>query len=331
MKKKKKRSLAQTLLIALIVLSVAALVYVIGFYREGTVAIKPSSEPDRRTSQSKAPAKDKQQAPAQGVASHKTEKDMIPSFEPDVKPSRKEKIVVAKIIPPRFAEKEMAIIIDDIGYDLKPVYELIRIEEEITFAVLPLLPHSREADRLLQQSGREVLLHLPMEPVSYPDEKPGSGALFTDMSDEEIVRQLEKNLASVPHAVGVNNHMGSKFMADEEKLTPVFRTLKSANLFFVDSRTTPSSKSAAVARKTNLPLVSRKVFLDHDRNYDKIYAVLMDVARAPAGTAPLIAIGHPYPETIRAIRDARRVLREKGVSIIPVSRMIKKQTAEDAF
>ena len=78
----------------------------------------------------------------------------------------------------------------------------------------------------------KLLLHLPMEPLSYPKEKPGTGALFTDMNDEEIVFQLEKNLASVPYVSGVNNHMGSKFMADEEKLMPVFKQLKKEGFVF---------------------------------------------------------------------------------------------------
>ena len=79
-----------------------------------------------------------------------------------------------------------------------------------------------------------------------------------------------------------------------------------------------------------MTVASRKVFLDNDRDYSKIYQILMDVAEAPAGSAPLIVIGHPYPETIRAIRDASKVFREKGVSIIPVSKLMKKKTSEGA-
>ncbi len=173
-------------------------------------------------------------------------------------------------------------------------------------------------------------MHLPMEPQSYPKDKPGAGALFTDMSHEEVVMQLEKNLDSIPHVKGVNNHMGSKFMSDEHKLTTVFRQLKKRNLFFIDSRTTPDSKTAAASEKVHLTVASRRIFLDHERDYAKIYRILKDAAEAPAGGGPLIMIGHPYPETIRALREAARVFREKGVVVVPASQLIKKNAEKGA-
>lgn len=221
----------------------------------------------------------------------------------------------------------MAIVIDDIGYDMKPVRELLAINENITFAVLPLLAHSREAAETLHRAHREILLHLPMEPLSYPKEKPGRGALFTDMNDEEILFQLQRNVDSVPYASGVNNHMGSKFMADEEKLTLVFRELKKKNLFFIDSRTTRDSKTEAAAHKARLTVMSRKIFLDNERDTSKIYQILMEAARSSDGNSPLIVIGHPYPETIQAVREAGKVCREQGIMIVPVSALLGKQGA----
>jgi uncharacterized protein len=235
----------------------------------------------------------------------------------------KEKVVVAKIVPPRVAIQQVSVIIDDIGHDMKALRDLLRIDADITFAVLPLLPHSREAAETLRRAHREILLHLPMEPLTYPKDKPGDGALFAEMSEEEIVAQVNKNLVSVPYASGVNNHMGSKFMSDEDKLFLVFQELRKKDLFFIDSRTTPSSKTLPAAKKARLTVGSRRVFLDNDRDYAKIYAILMQVAENSSGTAPLIVIGHPYPETIRALKDANKVFQEKGVRIIPVSKLLK--------
>jgi hypothetical protein len=150
------------------------------------------------------------------------------------------------------------------------------------------------------------------------------------MNEAELIHQLEKNFASVPHVSGVNNHMGSKFMADEEKLTLVFRELKKRNLIFIDSRTTPQTKTAAALQNVYVPSASRTVFLDNERDYSRIYRVLMDVANAKDIGAPVVMIGHPYPETIRAIRDAHKVFQEKGVTIVPVSRLIRKKASEGA-
>ncbi|MDD3250076.1 MAG: divergent polysaccharide deacetylase family protein [Smithellaceae bacterium] len=303
MKKKKKIKNATTVLIALIVIAVAAIGVIVLMDREETAGVKPPHLQEKQVEQLQDKAK---------AQRRKTKDDAL----------------VARIEPPRTAIRQVVIIIDDIGYDMRPVRELLAIDENITFAILPLLAHSREAAEVLHQANREILLHLPMEPLSYPKEKPGSGALFTDMNDEEILFQLQRNMESVPNASGVNNHMGSKFMADEEKLTLVFRELKKKNLFFIDSRTTRDSKTETAAHKTRLKVMSRKIFLDNERDYSKIYQVLMEAARASDGNSPLIVIGHPYPETIRAVREASKVYRKKGIAIVPASALLGKQRPE---
>jgi uncharacterized protein len=331
MKKNKKNNILTAVLIALIVLSVAAIGYVIMFHGEETVVVKPPPAQKKQAAGVKAAAKEKLPAPNPAKATREKEKDNRQAPPVAGKITEKEKVVIAKAVPPRLpSSRQVAIIIDDIGYDMKPVRELLGIDADITFAILPLLAHSREAAQMLHEANRETLLHLPMEPLSYPKEKPGNGALFTDMNDEEIVFQLDKNLASAPYVSGVNNHMGSKFMADEAKLLTVFKQLKKKDLFFIDSRTTNNSKAMTASEKVHLTVASRKVFLDNERDYHKIYQILMEVAEAPAGNSPLIVIGHPYPETIRAIRDAHKVFREKGVSIIPVSKLMNKKTSEGA-
>jgi polysaccharide deacetylase 2 family uncharacterized protein YibQ len=299
--KKSKKSFSTWLVISLIVISVMAIVYAVLFQEESVVKspkiIPPKAEKTK-------PEK---------------ETPVIHKVDP-VK--QKEKIVVAKIEKIPLPFKQISIIIDDIGYDLGPVRELLKVDADITFAILPLCSHSRESAEMLHQARRETLLHLPMEPNSYPKEKPGKGALFTDMNSEELVFQLEKDLAAVPHISGVNNHMGSKFMTDEDKLVLVFNKLKKKKLFFVDSRTTIGTKASAAAEKVNIQMASRKVFLDNNRDYNEIYKIILESAQNSSEASPVIMIGHPYPETIRAIKDATRVLRQKGILVVPVSKLI---------
>ena len=301
MAKKSNKSFSTWLVISLIVISVMAILYAVLFQEE--TAVKPP----------------KIIPPKVGKAKPEKETPVIHKIEPVKK---KEKVVVAKIEKIPLPFKQISIIIDDIGYDLGPVRELLKVDADITFAILPLCSHSQESAEMLHQARRETLLHLPMEPNSYPKEKPGKGALFTDMNSEELIFQLEKDLASVPYISGVNNHMGSKFMADEGKLILVFNKLKEKKLFFIDSRTTAGTKASAAAGKVNIQLASRKVFLDNNRDYNEIYKIILDSAQNSSDVSPVIMIGHPYPETIRAIKDAIRVLREKGILVVPVSKLI---------
>jgi hypothetical protein len=230
--------------------------------------------------------------------------------------------------------RQIAIIIDDIGFDLRLVDELARIRAPIAFAILPYAPHAAEAARLLHRAGKEILLHLPMEPRSYPSEDPGAGALFTNMDAGEIRSHIEANLTAVPYASGVNNHMGSLFMENEAGLSIVMEELAKRGLFFVDSRTTPNTLGRETAARAGVRFAERTLFIDHLRGYTAALTNLtqqrwLDLEKGK----PLLLIGHPHDETIRALREAQRRWHEDEVQVIPISVFIsipsgkKKQNA----
>ncbi len=313
MAKKSKKNFSTNFVITLIVISVAAIIYAV-LFQEESVNVRPPKTINKQVEPPKVipPNVRKEEPLIETPVTQKTE---------PIK--QKEKIVIAKIEKIPLPYKQISIIIDDIGNDLGPVRELLKIDAEITFAILPLCSHSREAAEILHKAHRETLLHLPMEPNAYPKERPGDGALFTAMNSEELIFQLEKDLASVPYVSGVNNHMGSKFMVDEDKLVLVFNKLKKKKLFFVDSRTTAGTKASAAAEKANIQMASRKIFLDNDRDYNEIYKRLLELTKDSSDLSSLIIIGHPHPETIRAIKDASKVLKQNGILIVPVSKLIK--------
>ncbi len=222
--------------------------------------------------------------------------------------------------------RQIAVIIDDIGYDLRLVEDLIGIEAPIAFAILPHTPHAREAARLLHAAGKEILLHLPMEPRSYPAENPGAGALLVNMDAREIRRRIEADLAAVPYASGVNNHMGSRFMEDEDRLAVVMQELAKKGLFFVDSVTTHGSRARSAAARAGVRYASRAVFIDHRSGYAEALAnLLRPPIQGRDEGKPLLMIGHPRPETLRALREAQPLWQKEGVRMIPLSAHIAMQ------
>jgi len=223
------------------------------------------------------------------------------------------------------SRKRIAILIDDIGYDLSPLKELLKIDASLTFAILPHYAHSVDAANILHKAKREILLHLPMEPHTFPDENPGMGALLLGMSDQQIEDEVNKDLDAIPHLAGVNNHMGSKFMEDETKVDIVFRQIKRRNLFFVDSRTTPLSRGPEIARKLGLRFISRKVFIDNKNDCKAIFRNLTTQIDSEFDhkSEAVVMIGHPHVKTIRALKEAIPVLRARGVDIVPVSALVR--------
>ena len=230
--------------------------------------------------------------------------------------------------PRRFPERErrgvrIAVIIDDIGFDLHQVKLLARTKAPIAFAVLPNAPHAADAARLLHEAGKEILLHLPMEPRSYPAENPGEGALFTRMTAAEIRGRLAEQLRAVPYAAGVNNHMGSLFMEWEEGLTVVMEELARRNLYFIDSRTTPNSLGRTTAARAGVRFAERAVFIDHERGYRAALANLVHPHRWDWEKGkPLLLIGHPFAETMSALTSAQSRWEEAGMEVIPPSMLV---------
>jgi polysaccharide deacetylase 2 family uncharacterized protein YibQ len=220
--------------------------------------------------------------------------------------------------------RPVAVIIDDIGFDLRIVEELAGIPAPIAFAVLPYTPHAVEAAKLFHAAGKEILLHLPMEPHSFPGESPGAGALMADMDEGEIRRQIREDLAAVPFVSGVNNHMGSRFMEDEARLAIVMEELRAKGLFFVDSRTTADSRGRESAGRAGVRFAARDVFIDHAPGYAAALENLTGAFRqGQRNGAPVLMIGHPHMETVRAIRDALPFWQKEGVKVIPVSACLR--------
>jgi polysaccharide deacetylase 2 family uncharacterized protein YibQ len=215
----------------------------------------------------------------------------------------------------------IAIIIDDIGFSLGPLDKLLTIAAPLAFAVLPYSPHAQAAAEMIHARGREVLLHLPMEPQN-GKQNPGPGALFRNMTVKELQKQLADDLAIVPFAAGVNNHMGSAFMEDEEKLLVVLAALQKKGKFFIDSRTTAASRAEDVARKTGIRFAARQLFLDNDQDQALIFKNLLDHVEKNRNS-PLVIIGHPYPGTVAALREAVPLLQSRGVRIAPPSELVK--------
>ena len=215
----------------------------------------------------------------------------------------------------------VAIIIDDMGYDRKIAKDLSRLNAGITFSILPHSPHRESIGRIARESGLDTMLHLPMEPFEYPDVDPGPGTLLTTMTPDELLRQLEENLLSVPHIKGVNNHMGSKMTAESSQLYQIFSILKKKNLYFIDSRTTSKTLAKPSARLFQIPFAQRDVFLDHHQDPDFIRKQIKELIRIAQRNGQAVGIGHPHSVTLEVLREMMPELRKK-VKLVPASEIV---------
>jgi polysaccharide deacetylase 2 family uncharacterized protein YibQ len=198
---------------------------------------------------------------------------------------------------------KVAIVIDDLGGETFISQELLRWDLPVTFSILPFTPHAKSLALEAQQKGKEIILHLPMEPHEFPRVKPGEGALFQNMDEGKLLHQLSKDIEAVPHIKGVSNHMGSRLMEDPEKMRIVFSELKRRGLFFLDSRTTPQTVGLQVAQSVGLKAMERNIFIDHSSTEEDIKQQLDHLIQLSLSKGKAIGIGHPHPSTIKSLKE----------------------------
>ncbi len=214
----------------------------------------------------------------------------------------------------------LAIVIDDLGQDVGAFTDLLELP--VSLAIIPNLRFSSELSRLARQAGREVLLHLPMEPRDLKSHNPGKDALLVSMTELELTRALEKNISSLPYIDGINNHMGSRFTEDLAGMSIILREIKERDLFFLDSVTTGRSVGFKTAKELGLRAAKRNVFIDNTRDLDYILERLNEALKIAEKDGQAIAIGHPYPETIEALKKAIPIFKAKGVRFVMVSELV---------
>lgn len=216
---------------------------------------------------------------------------------------------------------QIAIIIDDIGAKASDA-KAFSLDKQITFSILPHTEFSTEFSYWAAQQNREVMLHMPME--SLHKVNLGEGPLLSSMYPQEVKTALFNALETVPHAVGVNNHMGSKLTQMTLQMTSVMKVLERSNLFFVDSRTTKFTKANIIAMQQGVKAASRHIFLDHVKSEAFLEKQFRQLIKQAEKRGKAIGIGHPYPITLSFLKTKVDQLPEH-IELITVSEYLQEK------
>lgn len=217
----------------------------------------------------------------------------------------------------------VAIVIDDLGDSLETAKEVLALEPAVTIAVIPFRSASAAVAAAAVAGGREVILHLPLEPARAAAMEGGQGFLRTAMEPAHMENQLERDLRAVPYIVGVNGHMGSRFTSDPRAMRTLLGALRARGLFFLDSKTSSESVAAEIAAELQVPFAERNVFLDHDQAPAAVAKALARAARVAREEGAAIAIGHPHPVTLAALAKWLPEAARQGIEVVPVSALVR--------
>ena len=218
---------------------------------------------------------------------------------------------------------EIALIIDDFGYRQDMISEFAAMRRPFTFAVIPFKQFSKDAAAKGLASGHQVMLHLPMEPVSGVDPAEMSITIHQGMTATQIRDLIDRATASLPGLVGVNNHQGSKSTADRKMMESVMRILRDKSLFFVDSRTSGQSVAAETARREKVKTTENDLFLDGIADAAYIKKQLRTAGDMAARLGSVTVIGHARPATAAALREVMPELEARGIQFVFVSQLVR--------
>jgi polysaccharide deacetylase 2 family uncharacterized protein YibQ len=221
------------------------------------------------------------------------------------------------------ASARLAIIIDDMGSSLSEAQSLAAIKVPLTFSIIPGLRVDKEVAAYAAGKKIETMIHIPMQSKGWPAIRLETNGLLVTMDADELRERVTGFVQQFPGAVGANNHMGSKFTEQEEKMAAVLQVLKKNNLFFVDSVTSSESAGLRVAQRLGIRAARRNVFLDNEQESSYILGQLNQAVRQARKNGSAIAICHPHPATIAALAAALPGLAGQGVLLVPVSRLVK--------
>ncbi|MDH4049733.1 MAG: divergent polysaccharide deacetylase family protein [Gammaproteobacteria bacterium] len=217
---------------------------------------------------------------------------------------------------------KIAIIIDDLGYEMTAGRRVVNLPGPITCAVLPSTPRARDLAHAAHAAGKEVLLHLPLQSESDKGEKE-PGLIVLDTTREEFATSFAASFESVPFAIGVNSHRGSLLTRHPGHMQWLMDEIAArGKLLFVDSYTTHRSVALRLAREKGVPAVRRDVFLDSNRDEQSVRREFDRLKRLARSRGLAIGIGHPYPETLALLEKELPRLTDEGFELISVSEYV---------
>lgn len=215
----------------------------------------------------------------------------------------------------------VALIIDDMGLDVKHSHQTMDLPGPLTMSFMPYAKNLRAQTAYAISKGHELMVHIPMQPENTKLDA-GPKVLKVGQAPEQFLKILDSDLSAFGGYVGVNNHMGSKMTQDTEGMALLMEELKKRGLLFVDSKTISTSVAANEAKKAGVPYAVRNVFVDDEEAKGPIEGSLQHIEKLALSKGLAIAIAHPREETVKALKEWLPTLKDKGIEMVPVSAIV---------
>ncbi|WP_444818780.1 divergent polysaccharide deacetylase family protein [Treponema denticola] len=254
---------------------------------------------------------------------NKAKKPESPIITDKPKPQEQEPDVSAypiQDLPELPSKGKLIFVFDDAGHNLEQLQYFLDLPFPCTIAVLPKLPNSRETARRIRAAGKELILHQPMQALN-PNINPGDGAVKPGMDREEIKKIVASNVEEIGPIAGMNNHEGSLITSDEKAMEAVLELCREKNIYFLDSRTSSKSVVPQVAKKLNMSIWERAVFLDNKKDKAYMKKQIIEGLEIASQRGEAIMIGHVFTVDLAILlKEMYSDLTQEGYTFSTISK-----------
>ncbi len=218
---------------------------------------------------------------------------------------------------------KVALLIDDFGYSQDKTVDFLLKELDLPFtiSVIPGTPYAKSIAEEAHRNGKQVILHLPMEPQKNFINR-YQWIVLNRMSSEEISSLVKEAIKDVPYIVGLSNHMGSLVTTQEKPMRAVLEAVKAEGLYFVDSRTVSNSVAFSLAKKMGIKSTQRQVFLDNQKDSSYIESQFQKLVSSAQKRGEGLGIAHVDPATAEALKKILSRLEKRKIQLVYVSDIV---------
>jgi uncharacterized protein len=222
-----------------------------------------------------------------------------------------------------FTPPKLAILIDDVGMNIKTTTYFKRIDRDLSFATIPHLPKTVQATQILKDAGFEVILHMPMEGSNETLNRRTQGLIKPSMTEKEIYDKFDGAIENLGEVEGFNNHMGSKFTNNPKKMRELLSYAKKKEMFFIDSNTNSKRQGYKIAKELDIPTYYTSYFIDNSHKKEDIIEAIKVSVRLAKEREKVLVIGHYRKDTAEAIYEMLDYIKSEGVELVPVSEVLE--------
>ena len=218
---------------------------------------------------------------------------------------------------------QLAIIIDDVS-NKRQLKKIKSLHYPVTPSIFPPSELSMHSN-LLAKETKHYMIHLPMQSKSRAFNSMFKTLFVTD-STKKMKQRVKEIRRLFPDAKYINNHTGSVFTSNYKAMYRLYGMLKEEGFTFIDSRTTAKTKVKQICKKYGDIYISRDIFLDNRQSVKYILSQLKKAVKIAKHRGYAIAIGHPHRATLKALSQAKDIL--KGIHLVYIDELVEELKAK---